>query len=185
MTEKIKIFTEDETLQGFHFQTGFAALIDECGEITAATSGWEGSNGWLYVYRPSETGEWIADWEDQWNFPVAEVLDCIQDFREKKDLEKAVAFARSCNEELYISDEPIRFVDVVPGRKSSNGGEYGFYTIYTPVEGHPGIYRVESHCTCDFDRCGTGYEGYEALTTREYRRLKKASDKVESEGSKY
>lgn len=178
----IKIFTAPKKVQGFNFQEGFAALLDENGKILAATSGWE-SNGYLYVYRPQQDGTWEGDWEGEETFPVEEVLDCIQDWRDEEDLRKALAYAEG--KKLYVSDRDIIFTDVVPGRACCNGGEYGFYTRYSPVPGYPGIYRVYTETTCDFDACGTGYQGIFALTVREYRRLKKASDEVEAAGSLY
>jgi hypothetical protein len=180
MKKEIMIATETVTLSGFTFKPGFAALVE--GEtILAATSGWE-CEGMLLVYRPTEDG-WRGDWEGPETFPVEEVLDAIQDWQDQQDIEKALAYAKG--KKLHISDGDVVFTDVVPGDRCNDGGEYGFYTRYSPIPGYPGIYRVSTETTCDFDACGTGYEGIRALTVREYRRLKKASDKVEAAGSLY
>ena len=179
---KIHVFCEPQELCGFNFKEGFAALLNNKGNPAAATSGWE-CEGSLYVYRPQSDGTWQGDWEGPETFPVEEVLDAIQDWQDNQDLQKALSFAEG--KKVHISNEDIVFTDVVPGEKHHDGGEYGFYTRYHPIPGHPGIYRVSTECTCDFDRCGTGYEGIRALTVREYRRLKKASDKVEARGSLY
>ena len=177
----IKIFKKTENIQGFNFQPGFAALVE--GEtILAATSGWE-CNGMLFVYRPTPNGEWVGRWEDETTFPVEDVLDAMEAWQDNQDLQKALAYAQG--KKLHISNKDVVFTDVVPGDRCNNGGEYGFYTRYSPIPEYPGIYRVYSETTCDFDACGTGYQGIRALTAREYRRLKKASDKVEAAGSLY
>lgn len=179
--KKIKIFNEHEKVNGFNFQPGFAALVEN-GKILAATSGWE-CNGMLFVYRPTPNGEWAGDWEGPETFPVEEVLDAIQDWQDNQDLQKALQYAEG--KKLYLSNEDIVFTDVVPGEKRHNGGEYGFYTRYSPIPGYPGIYRVFTETTCDFDACGTGYEGITALTIAEYRKLRKKSDEIEAAGSLY
>ena len=178
---KIRIFNEHENVKGFNFQPGFAALVE--GEtILAATSGWE-CNGNLFVYRPQPDGSWQGDWESEETFPVQEVLNAIQDWQDSAELSKALQYAEG--EKLYLSNEDIVFTDVVPGEKHRDGGEYGFYTRYSPIPEYPGIYRVYSETTCDFDACGTGYEGITALTIAEYRKLRKKSDEIEAAGSLY
>ncbi len=177
----IRVFDAPERVQGFSFQEGFAALLGEDGCVLAATSGWE-CNGCLYVYRPA-AGGWRGGWEGPETFPVSEVLEAIQDWKDSKELSKALAYAQG--KKLYLSDGDVVFTDVVPGIQHNNGGEYGFYTRYSPIPEHPGIYRVFTETTCDFSPCGTGYQGIRALTVREYRRLRKASDRVEEAGSLY
>ena len=176
----VKVFNEKIELQGFNFQPGFVALV-EGDNILAATSGWE-CNGCIFVYRPTEDG-WRGDWEGPETFPVQEVLEAIQDWQDSSALSKALAYAKG--KKLHISDGDIEFTDVVPGEKHRDGGEYGFYTRYSPIPGYPGIYRVFTETTCEFSACGTGYQGIRALTVREYRRLKKASDRIEARGSLY
>lgn len=102
---------------------------------------------------------------------------------EKKELQQALAYA--AGKKLHISEDDIVFTDVVPGEKCNNGGEYGFYTRYSPIQEHPGIYRVYTETTCDFDACGTGYEGIRALTIAEYRKFRKESNEIEAAGSLY
>jgi hypothetical protein len=179
--EKIKIFKKNEKVNGFNFQEGFAALL-EGEKIIAATSGWE-CNGMLFVYRPTPNGEWLGRWEDETTFPVEDVLDAMEAWQDNQDLQKALQYAEG--KKLYLSNEDIVFTDVVPGEKHRDGGEYGFYTRYRPIPEYPGIYRVYSETTCDFDACGTGFEGYAALTITEYQKLRKASDEVEAAGSLY
>ena len=179
----IRVFSEPQSSCGFNFQEGFAALLDNnSGNPAAATSGWE-CNGMLYVYRPQSDGSWAGSWEGPETFPVQEVLEAIQDWKDQQELVKALAYAKG--KKLHLSNEDIVFTDVVPGEKHHDGGEYGFYTRYSPIPGYPGIYRVSTETSCEFDACGTGPQGIRALTAREYRRLKKASDKVEAAGSLY
>jgi hypothetical protein len=178
----IKVFNKPCNVQGFNFKEGFVALLDENNNILAATSGWETGGKYLYVYRP-QNGGWIGSWEDEETFPVAAVADAIADYEESKDLAAALADAEG--KELFISDTDLVFTDVVPGKKCHNGGEYGFYTRYRPIPEYPGIYRVYTETTCDFDACGTGYEGITALTIAEYRKLLKKSDEIEAAGSLY
>ena len=179
---KIMIFDEEQKFCGFYFKEGFAALLDDNGTPVAATSGWE-CNSCLFVYRPAEDGRWGGDWESEETFPVQLVLDAIQDWQDSDELKSALRYAEG--KKLHVSDVDILFTDTVPGEKSRDGGEYGFYTRYSPILGHPGIYRMSTESTCNFDSCGCGYQGIRALTVREYRRLKKASDKVEARGSLY
>ena len=101
---------------------------------------------------------------------------------DKQELLEALEFANG--KHLHASREDILFTDVVPGEKHRDGGEYGFYTRYSPTD-FPGIYVVSTETTCSFDDCGTGYVGIRALTKEDYQRLQEASDRVEEEGSLY
>src|SRR5690554_3988264 len=103
--------------------------------------------------------------------------------QEAKEIKKALLQAEG--KTLYVSEKDILFTDTVPGTKCNNGGEYGFYTRYSPIPGHPGIYRVYTETTCDFDACGTGYEGIYCLTEDDYKEFRKASDEIEAVGNLY
>lgn len=91
-------------------------------------------------------------------------------------------------EERYNAPLPemkkYRFTDVEPGQKANNGGEYGFYTDLCPTN-KEGFFFVSSWCTCDFDACGTGYEGVRFFTAADIDKMQAESDKVEAEGSLY
>ena len=175
--------TSTSTIAGFNFKPGYVALVSDTGEILAATSGWE-CNNQAYVYRPNqEDGTWSGNWEGPETFPVQETLSAIQDWQEEVELEKAQKYLTG--KVPHISETEIVFVDVVAGSRHNDGGEYGFYTVYIPIPSHDGIYNVGTSCTCDFDRCGTGYQGIRALTETEFKKLKKASDKIEAAGSQY
>ena len=176
-----KLFKETVKINGFTVQEGFVALLDEKENPVAITSGWE-NNGEYFVYRQRPTG-WVGEWESEPAFPVAEVGELIAEYRRSEDIQKALEFAKG--KKLKVSEEKLTFTEVVAGDKSNNGGEYGFWTNYYPISEHPGLYEVYSCSSCDFDSCGTGYEGIRALTMSEYRRLRRASDKVEAAGSLY
>lgn len=190
--KNIKIITcnKNPQIQDFTFKPGFVALVEEkTNKILAITSGWK-VGGWkvegnLFVYRPQQDGNgtWKGDWECEEYFPIKDVLNRIQAWQENEEIKKTIAYTKG--KTLYVSLEPIRFTNVVPGKKYNNDGEYGFYTCYIPITEYPGIYRVYTECTCDFDRCKIGYEGIRALTVQEYRKLRKASDEVEDMGSLY
>jgi hypothetical protein len=103
--------------------------------------------------------------------------------QEAKEIKKVIS--QSVGKSLHVSKEDIVFTDVVPGVHCNNGGEYGFYTRYCPIPEYPGIYRIYTETTCDFDSCDTGYEGIEALTAEDYQELRKVSDEIEAAGSLY
>jgi len=84
---------------------------------------------------------------------------------------------------LYTGPE-FTCTDIVPGRKRNNGGEYGFYTTYSPT-GKPGKYAVRTSTTCDFDACGTGFKGYTYLTIKNVKELLKKSEEVKKRGCLY
>ena len=60
--------------------------------------------------------------------------------------------------ELYTGDG-FTMEDIPAGEKCNNGGEYGFYTNYRKTD-IDGLYKVSTWTTCDFDNCGTGFQGY-------------------------
>ena len=105
-------------------------------------------------------------------------------YRNYKDIEKRYNELPKKELKKLYKGEGFLCTDVVAGRKCRDGGQYGFYTEYTPTK-LVGVYEVESSCTCTFDRCGTGFEGYVILHQNEYRKLIEASDRIESEGSLY
>ena len=60
--------------------------------------------------------------------------------------------------------------DVPAGEKCNNGGEYGFYTNYRKTD-IDGLYKITTWCTCDFDSCGTGFQGYEWIIKDKFEEL--------------
>ncbi len=78
----------------------------------------------------------------------------------------------------------IEFVDVMPGEKSHDGGEYGFYTELRPTR-FTNVFQVWTSTSCDFDDCGTGFEGYAYLTRGDLDKMRYESDKIIVAGSQY
>ena len=104
-------------------------------------------------------------------------------YRFEDAVKKSKKLSKREFDNLYIG-ESFTCTDVVAGEKCHNGGEYGFYTEYNTTT-IMGIYMVKSFCTCDFDSCGTGFEGYVILTKNQYKKLIETSDRIEAEGSLY
>lgn len=70
------------------------------------------------------------------------------------------------NIELYTGDG-FTIEDIPAGEKCNNGGEYGFYTNYRKTD-IDGLYKVSTWTTCDFDNCGTGFQGYNWISKVEF-----------------
>lgn len=155
----------------------------------------------LYVYEfinNAWTGRWIdpRDPEEVSGMLYNELQDVVKDIiaaREEASLqaewEAACKEAESHPEEdLAVFDgednEYWKFVDVLPGEKSNNGGEYGFYSSYYPTD-RKGVYEYYTSCTCDFDACGTGREGFVVLTKDDLARLIKDHEAVLERGCLY
>ena len=171
--KQLVLIKKSGIVEGFHVKPGFVVMVDD-DEVVAITSGWE-CNGQLFVYRPSADG-WEGNWETDETFPVEYVLEIIDEYQRKADFKKAVKEAKekaAKGEKLLYSDKTITIVQQKAGEKCHDGGEYGFWTDYIPSS-VPGVYKVVSHTTCDFDPCGTGYEGYTALTEKEYSEMLEA-----------
>ena len=91
------------------------------------------------------------------------------------DLEEIIAVCGQKDIDRLICDRPsdlyaytgegFRVICEGPGDKCNDGGEYGYYMDFRKTE-IPGLYDVESWTTCDFDSCGTGFEGFAWLTKR-------------------
>lgn len=153
----------------------------------------------LYVYEfinDGWKGRWMRFKLDLTDDLLDELHDVVKDIiaaREEASLqaewEAACKEAKSHpEEELAVfdgeSNEYWKFVDVLPGEKCNNGGEYGFYSSYYPTE-RKGVYLYITSCTCDFDPCGTGREGFVVLTKDDLARLIKNHEAVLERGCLY
>lgn len=87
------------------------------------------------------------------------------------------------NEELPVMQK-YEFTDVVGGEKCHNGGEYWFYTELLPTP-YEGFFKVITGTSCDFDNCGTGYEGISFFTAEDIKRMREESDRIEAQGFLY
>lgn len=81
----------------------------------------------------------------------------------QKDIDKLIC-DRPSDSDIYTG-EGFRITYEEPGDKCNDGGEYGYYMDFRKTE-ISGLYDVESWTTCDFDDCGTGFEGFAWLTER-------------------
>lgn len=175
---KIKIARANENINNFTVKEGYI-LFKKGDDIVAISSGWHDDRQNLYIYTHQD-GEWVGNWEDDENFPVEEAIEKINDYMKEKELgEMKIEISKLLEDgvELYVSSEPIRFTDEVAGEKASDGGEYGFYSTYYPTE-LEGVYEYYTSTTCEFDTCGTGYEGLVILSQDRYHYLVKEEKKV-------
>lgn len=153
----------------------------------------------IYVYE-FLNGKWRGRWLrfklDLTDDLLDELHDVIRDIIEAREQALLQAeWESACKEadshpeeELAVFDgeenEYWKFVDVLPGEKCNNGGEYGFYSSYYPTE-RKGVYLYITSCSCDFDPCGTGREGFVVLTKDDLARLIKDHEAVLERGCLY
>lgn len=182
MTTFIGLAKEKMVIEGFTCKPGFGIFYDTEGKI-AFSSGWK-SGGLIMIYHRTGT-----TYERRWEYAKGQNAFLTQQAKFYSQLE----FDTACEEAGKIPEcrlAPsvyIKCTDVVPGRRCNNGGEYGFYTHYSPTD-IPGVFWKWTSTTCDFDRCGTtGYDGgrYVVLTKKRMRRLMQISDRIEEEGDLY
>ena len=168
-----------EIYKGFHLKEGF--YINE--SLNRVITGLD----WYDEYKI--TGFFLnreSEWErcsfDAYDEETEEILNGL--LEEEKNAEWSDALSSKPQEKLHIESNEITFVDVVPGDKCNDGGEYGFYTVLVPTE-VGGLYEEFTCTTCDFDDCGTGRQGYKWLTESEYSSLKEESERIQEAGSLY
>lgn len=169
---KINISRYNKVVDGFTVKEGFIVFTHDNDKIIGVSSGWNDGNDMMYIYT-LEDGVWVGDWESDYTFPVDDALALLNIYQKQRDMEELkleIDKLLRDRVELYVSDETIRFVDEVAGEKSSDGGQYGFYSTYYPTD-VAGIYEYHTSTTCEFDTCGTGYEGMVILTEDRYHYL--------------
>lgn len=167
---KINICVEDfEKFEGFTFKKGMIALdketaaeqldVETLSVAVVSIINLERDYCWCRAFVETESG-WEMDYPELYR-DFAQLL---------KDLKETLfTYKAKPESELYTGNSFI-VTDVIPGEKCNNGGEYGFYTEYIQTA-IPGLYAVETSTTCDFDRCGTGFEGLRWLTLEDYDRI--------------
>lgn len=126
----------------------YKGAYDDCFGIWAKV---EGNYKRMERYVVSHLSELAADLEEI-------IAVCGQ-----KDIDEFIC-DRLINSDIYTG-EGFRITYEEPGDKCNDGGEYGYYIDFRKTE-IPGLYDVESWTTCDFDSCGTGFEGFTWLTER-------------------
>ena len=75
-----------------------------------------------------------------------------------------------------FTGDAFEVVEVVAGKKCSNGGEYGFTSIFMRTK-VPGVYYWIRSTTSEFN-CGTGPQGYVVLTENQVKRILEASKRI-------
>lgn len=168
----LNICVEDfEKFEGFTLKKGFIVLdrdmaAEQLGVETrsfAVVSMVDLERGYCRAFTETAEG-WKMEFPEL-DGDFAELLNDLQ--------EVVFTYKAKPEGELYTGSS-FSVTDVIPGEKCNNGGEYGFYTDYIQTD-IPGLYAVETSCTCDFDRCGTGFEGLHWLTLEDYDRITTAS----------
>lgn len=182
---KINICVEDfEKIEGFNLKKGFVVLDKETAarELDMETLSiavisivnLERDYCWCRAFVETETG-WEMDYPELYR-DFAQLL---------KDLKETLFTYKAKPEGELYEDGSFIVTDVIPGEKYHNGGEYGFYTEYIQTA-IPGLYAVETSTTCDFDRCGTGFEGLRWLTLEDYNRVvEKSLEPIEETARDY
>lgn len=179
-------------IENFNCKPGFGMFYTTDGHI-AFSSGWSQpldgdpeDKCEIYIYVKDDDGHYIGNWH-RVNKDVVEFLHQQYNFYINQAFNEACEKAAKIYSTRLAPALRIDLTDTVPGNKSSNGGEYGFYSHYEPTD-VPGVFWTWTTTTCDFDRCGTtGYDGghYEVLTKKRMRRLLQISDRIEEEGNLY
>lgn len=189
-TKMVNVINNNTTIiKGFVCKPEMIVIVTDEGDIAIITRfGYDEAHSELYslygyeFINNSWRGRWMRFKLDLTNDLLVELHYVIKDIiaaREEASLkaewEAACKEADSHpEEELAVFDgeenEYWKFVDVLPGEKSNNGGEYGFYSSYYPTE-KGGVYEWYTSTTCDFDPCGTGREGFVVLTKDDLARL--------------
>lgn len=172
-TNKFEIVKENGNIEGFTVKPGYVRF-----ETGALSSGWSQGDT-IFIYSKVD-GEWKGDWESEDDgYPVSEIEEALAEWQEQQDIKEVEILSNP-----YLGEE-FDIVTVVAGEKCNNGGEYGFWDTYSPVDGKPGVYRVTSGTSCDFDACGTGFEGFRFISVDDYRQLRKEEGELLALGSQY
>ena len=93
--------------------------------------------------------------------------------------EDLIAKANALSTTVRFTGDTFEVVEGAAGEKCSNGGEYGFASVFKKTA-VPGIYFWERTCTCDFDGCGTGPQGYVVLTKEKVFRMLEEEKRITS-----
>lgn len=159
-------------IDGFNAQEGFI-LFEQNNKIVGISSGWRNNDDLMIYTKNKHTGEWKGDWYNPYyddEFPISDAIELKDEWDRNQEFKEAVKDARN-TQDLYVGED-LDICDVIPGEKSNNGGEYGFYSYYKKTD-EPGVYEYETSTTCDFDSCGTGWKGYVVLTNEDAENLLK------------
>ena len=90
--------------------------------------------------------------------------------------EDLIAKANALSTTVRFTGDTFEVVEVVAGEKCSNGGEYGFTSIFMRTK-VPGVYYWIRETTSEFN-CGTGPQGYVVLTENMVKRILAVSKRI-------
>ena len=186
----INVINNNTTIiKGFVCKPEMIVIGNDEGDLAVITRfGYDEAHNELYSLYAYEFinnawgGRWLRFKLDLTNDLYNELQDVVKDIIKargeallQEEWDSACKEAESHPEEdLAVFDgednEYWKFVDVLPGERCNNGGEYGFYSSYYPTE-RKGVYELYTSTTCDFDACGTGREGFVVLTKDDLARL--------------
>lgn len=153
----------------------------------------------LYVYEFINNvwkGRWMRFKLDLTTSLYNELQDVVKDIiKAREEALLQAEWEAACKEASTYSEDDLavfdgnddeywKFVDVLPGERCNNGGEYGFYSSYYPTD-RKGVYEYYTSCTCDFDECGTGRKGFVVLTKDDLARLCEDEEEVLERGCLY
>ena len=150
----IELFKCDESIKNIDNDIIVSYQHKDCGGFEV----WVWNNGWKRITC-------TIDHDINLYSYLTEICNNIKDYD---------VMIKKPSNRLYTGEGFI-IVDKQAGEKCNNGGEYGFYTNYrkTSIDG---LYEIETWCTCDFDNCGTGFEGYRWITKDEFEAFKNSED---------
>lgn len=170
---KFEIIKEYGKIDGFTVKPGYVKF-----QNGTLSSGW--SQGDTILVYSKVDGDWQGDWESEDDgYPVSGIEEALSILQEQEDL-KAIEILSN----PYLGED-FKIVTVVGGERRYNGGEYEFWDTYSPIAGKPGVYRVTSGTSCDFDACGTGYCGFRFLSVDDYNQLRREEGELLALGSQY
>lgn len=199
---------QEDLLIGDHRIGEGHIMILQGDKLIGTANGWA-ANEALYVFTPQESGKWEGAWTYKDELPgVAEEARALRvggdkvidgnlaeiafemDIEHLKEHDKAeiqsYMASRQIDDpemELYLSDEPIIFTDMLPG-EDIEAGEHGYYTEYHPTD-IPGIYEIHHTSTEPAMPGEATYDQMAFLTSEDYARLRAESDQVIAEGTQY
>jgi len=175
----LSICVKAEMYEDFHIKPGMVVVKKPLAEVAFRMKNI--ASDAIVSYRAEVNSSTYSLWvkkEDKWERTLAN--STFEELSDDLDL-----LLGSCNEaaleriakkpdgEMYTG-KGFCVTDQVAGDKCNNGGEYGFYTDYVKTK-IPGLYARKTWTTCDFDSCGTGFEGFEWLTVQEVEKIKNES----------
>jgi len=191
---KIVIADRDYSYKGFWIKKGFITLVDKNNNVIAVTSG----QGYYHndrviaylVYRPNSKGGWTRAWENEdiGNFPVEKINYALEAFKEDEEFSEAVEQWEQHKKDgipLFVSDDEIELYTDCSICKTDGTLDYTENTIFTPVNGYPGLYYEQCECCSYYNNFERKiYDiGYSTITQKQFKNMfqlhKKICEKID------